>query len=122
MSVADDSDRARMNQAPLSESSFLVSYQPPGLLLLSEFEVAWALSSHLTFWEDPPVLTGFCPISHCTSVLSMGTFVNFHICHLVSHHHCTSKTGYGSRLAGDNTEELAEEMETYPIKSGQRAF
>jgi hypothetical protein len=49
--------------------------------------------------------------SQCTCVLTLGSCVNFHIHHLVSHHHLTCCTGSSFRVPWENTEEIVGEVD-----------
>lgn len=65
---------------------------------------------------------GFSLVSHCTFVLNLVSSLNFHICHLASHHQNRVKARNGLRLAGDNTEGLGEEMDSDPKRAGHGAY
>ena len=109
MRVLGDSDRDRVNQAPLSESSFpRLSLSKASCCSLS-LRFPWALKSRPSSWKAPPVRIGFFPLSLDTFVLALGSSVNFHIHQLSSHHHHNVRNDL--MLAGDNTEQLGEEVD-----------
>ena len=120
MRVLGDSDRDRVNQAPLSESSFpRLSLSKASCCSLS-LRFPWALKSRPSSWKAPPVRIGFFPLSLDTFVLALGSSVNFHIHRLASHHHHKARNDL--RLAGDNTEQLGEEMDRDPQRAGHGAY
>jgi len=60
---------------------------------------------------------GFSPLSLGTFVLTLGSSVNFHIHELSSHHHHDVRNDL--RLAGDNTEQLGEEVDRDLKRAGR---
>ena len=63
---------------------------------------------------------GFSPLCLGTVVLTLGSSVNLHIHRLASHHHHKARNDL--RLAGDNTEQLGEEMDRDPKRAGHGAY
>lgn len=119
MRILGDSERDRVNQAPLSESSFPRLSHPQASCCSLSLRLPWALKSQPSSWKAPPVGMGFSPLSLGTFVLTLGSSVNFHIYQLASHHHYKARNDL--RLAGDNTEQLGEEMDRDPKRAGHSA-
>ena len=109
MRVLGDSDRDRVNQAPYSESPFPRLRHPQASCCSLSLRFPWALKSQSASWKAPPVGMGFSPLSLGTFVLTLGSSVNFHIHQLSSHHHHNVRNDL--MLAGDNTEQLGEEVD-----------
>ena len=63
---------------------------------------------------------GFSPVPFGTFVLTLGSSVNFHIHQLASPHNHNARNDL--RLAGDNTEQLGEEMDRDPKRAGHSAY